>query len=40
MFLRNCPFSKGYIIFVNELLNIQVNKTLKNDVLMIGFQEN
>ena len=35
MGFKELCFSKGHIIFINELLNIQVIKTLKNDVLMV-----
>lgn len=35
MGFKELCFSKGHVIFINELLNIQVIKTLKNDVLMV-----
>ena len=40
MDFKELSFSKGHIIFINELLNIQVIKTLKNDVLMVVLQKN
>lgn len=35
MGFKELCFSKGHIIFINELLNIQVIKTLNNDVLTV-----
>lgn len=35
MVFKGLSFSNRYIIFINELLNMQVIKTLKNDVLVI-----
>lgn len=35
MVYKGLSFSNRYIIFINELLNMQVIKTLKNDVLVI-----
>lgn len=40
MDFKELSFSKGHIIFINGLLNIQVIKTLKNDGLMVVLQKN
>lgn len=37
---KKLPFPKGHTIFINELLNVQVIKPLKNGVLKLVFQEN
>ena len=39
MVFKGLSFSNRYIIFINELLNMQVIKTLKNVVLMIVLQD-
>lgn len=39
MVFKGLSFSNRYIIFINELLNMQVIKTLKNDVLVIVLQD-